>query len=225
MRKLDQEHRHSQLGLIWLYWGHNRYSLGPQMYRMLLDIPESYPTERLIVRAYRDGDGPMYWEMAQRNRDHLFPFEAHNPVRSLQSEYEAENLVREFAAKWEFRQQFFLGAFDRQDGAFAAQIYIGATNWDVGEFIVGYFVDVDHEGMGYVTEAVKGALAFIFEHLQAQRVILHCSDANPRSAQVARRCGFVEEGHLRQNITMANGQRCGEFYFGLLREEYLQQQI
>ena len=128
-------------------------------------------------------------------------------------------LVRDFAAQYALRQQFYLGAFDRQE-VFVAQIYIGAANWDIPEFSLGYFADVDHEGRGYVTEAALGALDFIFGHLQAQRVILHCSDANPRSANVARRCGFVQEAHLRQSTIMANGQRCGQYFFGLLREEY-----
>lgn len=193
------------------------------MHRMLLDIPDQFPTERLLVRRYHAGDGLMYWEMAQRNRDHLFPFEAHNAARSLRSQQDAENLVRDFAAQYALRQQFFLGAFDRQGEAFVAQIYIGATNWEIPEFSLGYFVDVDHEGKGYVTEAALGALDFIFEHFVAERVILHCSDANPRSANVARRCGFIQEAHLRQSTIMADSQRCGQYFFGLLREEYEQQ--
>jgi RimJ/RimL family protein N-acetyltransferase len=50
---------------------------------------------------------------------------------------------------------------------------------------------------------------------------LCCSDANPRSAHVAERCGFVREGQLRQSQKLADGRICGEYYYGLLREEYL----
>ena len=64
------------------------------MHRMLLEIPDYFETSRLQVRRYRAGDGVAYWQMAQRNRKHLFPFEADNPVRSLSSEADAENLVR-----------------------------------------------------------------------------------------------------------------------------------
>jgi RimJ/RimL family protein N-acetyltransferase len=188
---------------------------------MLLELPDYFETSRLLVRRYRAGDGMAYWQMAQRNRKHLFPFEADNPVRSLSSEADAENLVREFAAQWALRQHFFFGAWSRTDGLFVAQIYVGAVNWDLPAFELGYFVDVMHEGQGYVTEAAKGALAFIFEHLHAQKVLLRCSDANPRSASVAERCGFVQEAHLRQNHPLPNGTICGEFYFGLLRDEYL----
>jgi RimJ/RimL family protein N-acetyltransferase len=138
----------------------------------------------------------------------------------LQSEQDAEILLREFAADWAQRKHFFLGAWTRAEGAFAAQVYIGVVSWDLSGFEVGYFADVDHEGQGYVSEAVRGALDFIFSYLQAQRIRLRCSDVNPRSARVAERCGFVREGHLRQCHRMADGAVCGELIYGLLRAEY-----
>lgn len=189
------------------------------MLKMLLDIPDNFETARLQVRRYRAGDGAAYFAMAQRNRQHLLPFEAGNPALALGSEEAAEALIREYAARWALRDQFFAGAWDHQ--TFVAQIYVGAVNWDLPEFEIGYFVDVDHEGRGYVTEAVSGMLRFVFDHLQARRVRLRCSDANPRSYRVAERCGFIREGHLRQTQRFADGTLNGEYYYGLLRKEYL----
>ncbi len=157
--------------------------------------------------------------MAQRNHAHLFPFEANNPLRSLRSEADAETLMWRFEAEWDAHKHFFLGAWAGSDGVFVAQIYIGVVNWTLPEFEIGYFVDVAHEGQGYVTEAVQGTLHVLFEDLQAHRVRLRCSDANPRSARVAERCGFLREGHLRQSQKLADGRVCGEYYYGLLRED------
>ena len=88
------------------------------------------------------------------------------------------------------------------------------------EFQVGYFADVDHEGQGYVTEAVKAALGFIFEHLKAHRVSLDCADTNARSRRVAERCGMVQEGHRRENKQNPDGTYRGDLHFGLLRQEF-----
>jgi len=73
----------------------------------------------------------------------------------------------------------------------------------------------------YVTEAVKGALGFVFGPLGAHRVRLECDDTNLRSLRVAERCGFVREGHLRQNHRHADGSVSvsGTLHFGLLRAE------
>ncbi len=194
------------------------------MHKMLLDLPAQLGTERLILRPYQAGDGPVYHDVCLHNKTHLLPFEAGNPALNINTVEEAEILVREFAAAWVSRSAFFLGAWKRSDPAvFVAQIYVGVVNWELPEFEIGYFVDVRHEGQGFVTEAVRAALGFAFHHLQAQRVRLGCNDTNTRSYRVAERCGFVREGHLRQNqphVCLPDGTPSGEYSYGMLRAEF-----
>jgi len=190
------------------------------MHKMLLEIPEHIETERIILRRYQAGDGPWFYAMSQRNRAHLARHEAENVVMSIQSEQEAEVVVRELAAAWVARDCFFMGAFDRETKAFVAQLYVGPVHWDVPEFEIGFFVDVDHEGQGYVTEAVRAVLGFIFRHLQAHCVRLECDDTNVRSRRVAERCGMVLEGHIRENKRSVDGTLSGTLHFGLLRREF-----
>ena len=132
------------------------------MNKMLLDIPTRIETDRLILRRYEPGDGAMYFAVGQKNRQHLQQFEAGNIILSAKTQEEAEIIIRELNADWIARNSFFMGAFDKKTLEFIAQIYMGVVNWDLPEFEVGYFVDVDHQGKGYVTEAVKAALGFIF---------------------------------------------------------------
>jgi aminoglycoside 6'-N-acetyltransferase len=47
-----------------------------------------------------------------------------------------------------------------------------------------------------------------------------CNDTNTRSYRVAERCGFVREGHLRENHKHADGTFSGTFFYGLLRREF-----
>ena len=68
-------------------------------------------------------------------------------------------------------------------------------------------------------ETDKGALGFVFGLLGAHRVRLECDDTNLRSLRVAERCGFVREGHIRQNHQHADGSVSGTVHFGLLRSE------
>jgi RimJ/RimL family protein N-acetyltransferase len=186
----------------------------------MLDGPDCIETARLHVRPYRAGDGPWYFAMSCKNREHLLRYESGNVVMSITSEEVAESTVRELAVDWRARKHMFLGAFAKDSGDFVAQIYIGAANPDLPEFRIGYFADVDHEGQGYVAEAVGGALAYIFDHLQAHRVSIECDDTNHRSIRVAERCGFVAEGHFRENKLNADGTVTGTRFFGLLRSEY-----
>jgi ribosomal-protein-alanine N-acetyltransferase len=129
-------------------------------------------------------------------------------------------LVRELAAEWRARNSFFMGVFDRETDEFVAQVYVGPVNWEVQEFEIGFFADVAHEGQGYVTEAVRAALGFVFQHLKAHRVRLECDDTNARSWRVAERCGMVKEGHIRENRRKSDGTLSGTLHFGLLKREF-----
>lgn len=190
------------------------------MNKMLLDIPTRFESERLIIRCYEAGDGPLVYAVGVRNRDHLQRYESGNVILTAKTEQEAEILVRELHADWVARNCFFMGAFDKETREFVAQIYVGVVNWDLPEFAIGYFADKDHEGQGFVTEAVQAALRFIFEHLRAHRVRLETNEMNMRSRRVAARCGFVQEGRLRESRRNPDGTFSGDVLYGLLRSEY-----
>ena len=190
------------------------------MHKMLLEIPERIGTKRIFLRSYEAGDGQWYYVMSQKNRAHLARYEAENVVMSIKSEHDAEVVVRELASEWRARNCFFLGAFDRETNDFVAQVYVGPINWDLPEFEIGFFVDKDYEGQGYVTEAVRATMGFIFEHLNARRVRMECDDTNERSWRVAERCGLVREGHIRENKINVGGKPSGTLCFGLLKREF-----
>jgi ribosomal-protein-alanine N-acetyltransferase len=190
------------------------------MRKTLPDIPGRVEAERLYLRPYRAGDGPWYYAMGRRNREHLARYEGENAARSLNSEGDAEELVREMAAAWEAQEYFFMGAFDKESDGFLAQITVVPVDWDVPEFSIGFFVDQEYERQGYVTESVRAVLGFVFDHLRAHRVRLACDDTNVRSRRVAERCGLVLEGHVRENKRNADGTLSGTLHFGLLESEF-----
>jgi aminoglycoside 6'-N-acetyltransferase len=179
-----------------------------------------FETERLFLRPYQPGDGILYYQISQRNKKHLAQYESGNVLMLIASEEEAEQAIERLIASWDAGEAFFLGAFQKETGEFVAQIYIGLTNRQLPEYELGYIVDVDHEGKGYVTEAVVAALHFVFEQLGAQRVRLECDDTNLRSRKVAERCGFIQEGHIRENRRNVDGSISGTLHYGLLRSEF-----
>jgi ribosomal-protein-alanine N-acetyltransferase len=189
------------------------------MHKLLLDIPTQMETERLTLRCYRAGDGKWYYPVSQKNRQHLERYEAGNVMMTIKSEEDAEIMVRDLAADWVARNCFFLGVFKKKTGEFVGQIYVGPVNWSLPEFQIGYVADCDHQGKGFITEAVKGVLQFIFQHLGAHRVRLECDETNVRSLRVAERCGMVREGLVREDKKNPDGTFSSTLHFGLLRRE------
>jgi RimJ/RimL family protein N-acetyltransferase len=184
-------------------------------------LPSKIETSRCILRSYRPGDGPMYYEVGRRNYEHLGRYESGNPVRYLKDEEDAERVVRELAAAYAGGKSYFLGVFAKESGEFVAQVYVGLSNPDLPEYEVGYFADLGFQGQGYVSEAVAGVIRSIFAALKAERIRLECDDTNRRSQRVAERCGFTLEGHFRENQRNPDGSISGTMVYGLLRREYL----
>ena len=191
------------------------------MVQITSEFPTRIETERLVLRGYQPGDVSMYYQISLKNQPHLQPFESGNAINSIHSEAEAERVIRDFMECWAARKSFFLGAFLRDTDEFAAQIYVGVVNRTLPEFEIGYIADVEHEGKGYVTEAVRGVLRTLFTQLGAHRVRLECDETNLRSLRVAERCGFVREGLIRETKRHADGSYTGDVHYGLLRSEYL----
>lgn len=177
-------------------------------------------TNRLILRSYCLGDESWYYKMSQRNHAHLERYEPENPAMEIKTEEDAKKTITDFVNEWKKGSHLFMGVFIKESEQFVAQLYIRLVNQNVNEFEIGYFSDVEHEGKGYVTEAVNAVVKSIFEILNAHRIRIETDDTNVRSIGVAERCGFVKEGHIRENMKNPDGTYSGTLYYGLLKSEF-----
>ena len=189
------------------------------MHPMLLDIPKKIETERLSLRAYGPGDGDEYFEILERNREHLKDVMP-DYILGVASPQDAEVLVRQWSADWSARNRFCLGVWEKASSKFVAEIYIQGMDWDVPTIELGFYADVNHQGKGFVTESVSAAVDLIFNHMKAHKICIVCDDANPKSHAVAERNGFVREGVLREQKRRPGGGFISSCFYGLLRSDY-----
>ena len=186
------------------------------------DISIPIETYRLIIRPYCANDIIWYHEMSLRNKKHLARYESENPIMSILTTADAEKTINEFVSLWDERKYRFLGVFLKDTKDFVAQIYLGKMNGHLLGYEIGYISDVEYEGNGYVTEAMRAIIKELFEKVRIHRIQIETDDTNLRSIAVAERCGFVKEGHLRKNKLNPDGTYSGTLFFGLLRDDYLQ---
>ncbi|HEX9476197.1 MAG TPA: GNAT family N-acetyltransferase [Candidatus Dormibacteraeota bacterium] len=152
-------------------------------------------TQRLLVRLPDAADVPEIIRYYRENRDHLQPF---SPTYSADLLDEATwleqvpNRARELAAGAGFRAFLFpRDAPTRIIGNLnLTQVHRGAFQ----SCVLGYNLDAAEQGNGYMTEAVRGAVAFAFETWKLHRVAANHMPGNARSAAVLERCGFKVEG-------------------------------
>ena len=184
-------------------------------------FPSPIETERLLLRSYQPGDGEMYFEAAQRNRAHFSRYEPGNIMMSLENAEQAEQVVQELAQSWAQNKAYYIGLISKSSGEWVGQFYIGPTNWDLPEYVIGYVADVAHERQGYISEAAQAVIQILFHQLGAIRVRAICEQTNQRSYRVMERCGLQREGHFRHNKRLPDGSLTGTYYYAILREAYL----
>lgn len=170
---------------------------------ILLDFPDSFETERLLIRAPRPGDGQAVNDAIRESHDHLrswMPW-----AQSLPTIADSEMHVRRKAAHFQTREDLALHLYRKKDGLFVGGSGLHRIDWSVPRFEIGYWVRKTLEGQGYVTEAVKGITQFAFDILHARRIEIRCDSRNTRSIAVAERCGYALEACLRQESRGPDG--------------------
>jgi len=193
------------------------------LHKLLLDIPTRLDTERLVVRKYEEGDGRGLYLLLERNDNREFLKENVEEVSSIKTEEEAEIKARKHSAEWFARDRFVMGIWLKSGGTYVGEIWIEPKKWEVPSFEIGWFLDKGYQGKGIATEAARRSLTFLFNDLNAHKVIVITRDSNTRSCKLAERLGFRKEGHLRE-CGVENGKRYGLLHYGMLRTEFSSRQ-
>ncbi len=151
------------------------------------------------------------------SRDHLRPWE---PFADLfQTVEEKQDLIISWMAEWLLRKNMYVGYWQHATGRYLGSSGIHVHSWEAGSFEIGYWVRASEAGKGYVTETVKLLTDYAFTHLQANRVEIRCDDRNERSAAVARRLGYIQEGRLRNYKLNTSGQLQNTLIFAMTPED------
>ncbi len=88
--------------------------------------------------------------------------------------------------------------------------------------LIGYALDENACGKGYMTEALRFLIKLAFESIHLLRLEADILPYNVRSLEVIKRLGFVEEG-VHRSFMEINTKRQDHVCFSLLYEDYKEQ--
>lgn len=185
---------------------------------LMLDFPDHFETERLVIRAPRVGDGRVVNEASLESIENvrLWMLWA-TPPPTLE---DSEAYVRRGVAQFILRESLPMLLFRKSDGLFVGSSGMHSFNWSVPRGEIGYWIRTSLQGQGYMTEAVNGICTFAFDTLKMVRLEIHCDAQNTRSRAVAERAGFQLEAHLRSERRDISGNLTDSLIFGKLAEEH-----
>jgi RimJ/RimL family protein N-acetyltransferase len=162
---------------------------------LLLEFPEEFTTDRLLIRKPLPGDGKFVYEAIQASLNELKPW---MPFAHMnQTEQDVEANIRESIAKFMTREDLRLHLFNKITGEFIGSSGLHRINWDIPKFEIGYWIDTRFSGKGYITESTEAITKFAFTELKAKRVEIRCDSRNTKSRSIPEKLGFTLEGILK----------------------------
>ncbi len=174
-------------------------------------------TPQLIIRCYHPADAPLLAASVTESLEHLLPWMPWAAAEPEPIDTKVERL-RQFRAKFDLNQDFIYGIFNPQEnrllGGTGLHTRIGDSALEIG-----YWIHKDFTNRGYATETSAALTKVAFEVSKVQRVEIHCSVENVRSAAVPRKLGFTLDGTLRQR-SFANGHMSDHMIWSIMSEEY-----
>lgn len=174
--------------------------------------------DRIILRPGTPEDWREWAELRSRGRDSLVPFEPEWAEDSLTEEAFHRRLARQSRDRDAGLSNSFL--IFLHDGTILGGINLNNIVMGAARFAsLGYWLGVEHQGHGYMTEAAKILIAYAFDDLGLHRVNAAALPHNGRSIRLLRRLRFEEEGFAR-NYLHINGEWQDHILFGLTVDQY-----
>jgi ribosomal-protein-serine acetyltransferase len=180
-----------------------------------LSFPESFETERLVVRSPLYGDGALVNPAIAESMEELRPWIPW--AASVPTLEQSEANVRKARLSFLERSDLRLHLIHKESGEFIGSSGLHRIHWPSRKFEIGYWLRTSWVGKGLITEAVAGITEFAIKELQANRIEIRCDAKNIRSARVAERLGFTLEGILRSESSDETGKLSDTMVFAKVR--------
>ncbi|EPZ48288.1 GNAT family N-acetyltransferase [Alicyclobacillus acidoterrestris] len=171
---------------------------------ILIDFPEQFETERLLMRCPMPGDGQVVADAIRESFDSLHTWL--NWAEHVPSLEESEERARISRVRFLMREDLQFHLFEKSSGRFIGSTGLHRMNWRLRGFEIGYWLRDSERGKGYMTEAVAGLTKFAVDFLEANRIEIRCDVRNVTSRKVAERCGYHLEAIMLNNFVDPQGQ-------------------
>ncbi len=153
----------------------------------------------LKITQLTEHDAPEHYAVIDRNRDHLAPWLPWVPL--VNSTKDIARFIAVSQAGWQGRRE--LACALRLNGGIIGGIGIVDADEENQCVSLGYWLDHELCGRGFMTIAVKALTQWCFNDFARHRVQIRAARENIASRAIPERLGFMEEGLLRQAAIVA----------------------
>lgn len=176
---------------------------------------------RVLLRPLTTSDFPAWSEVRRRNRDWLTPWEPTRPA----SQVDPADSRDAFAARCGIRERerangtgYSFGLF--VDASFAGEVNLAnVQRGPIQTGTVGYWIDQQRAGHGYVAEGVVVLMRYAFDELRLHRLEVCIVPRNTNSRRVMEKLQLRDEG-VAVRMLEINGVWEDHMRFAMTTEEW-----
>lgn len=182
------------------------------------DLPPRLDAARLYLRLPEARDAQSWVAQISRNQEFLRPWSPAAALRQVNRHgFAARRALWQYDSRQGCAHVFFI--FRHEDDALLGGITLGNIIRAAGQMAtLGYWLDGDVRGQGYMTEAVGRLAEYAFEEMGLHRLQAGCLPENHASHRVLEKNGFRPEGVARGYIKI-NGLWRDHVIFSKLAED------
>lgn len=171
--------------------------------------------ERIMLREYRKEDLPYMrkWvnddEITQfLSNIFLYPHTLNDTENFLNTMLEGNTSIKGFVIA------------NKETEEYIGQIDLIKLDWVNRVGTLGIVIgNKEYLSNGYGTEAIKLLQEFAFNKLNLHKLYLEVRAFNERAIRCYKKCGFKEEGRIRENF-FVDGKYTDTLFMGVLKREY-----
>jgi len=171
-------------------------------------------TDRLILRRfiYEDADEMFNGWCNDPEVTRFLTWAPHGSVEVTRM------LLNEWIPQYEAGDCFNWGIEVKETGRLIGNISVVHYREEVASADIGYCMNRDYWGKGYMPEALKAVMDYLFDIVGMNRVAATHDLNNPKSGRVMEKAGMTKEGVLRQAGYNMQGV-CDVVWYSMLKSD------
>ncbi len=178
-------------------------------------------TARTVLALSTRRLAPSMLKFLTDNKEHLLPWEDYSPDVCYTLKYQRK-VVRFEKREFKSGRSIDLWVLAKQNHQLIGKVTVfGILRGYCASCMIGYKLDKEYEGKGYMTEAVGEVVRFMFEDINMHRIEINILPRNERSIGVAERLGFKPES-LSPAFMRVNGVWEDHIRYVKFNEHYIE---
>lgn len=179
-------------------------------YKVLLAKHNRLETERLILRPVTLKDTEDMYEYASDEETTYYVFNRHKSLADTEISI-VNHFIEQPLGKY--------GIELKENGKMIGTIELRRKSED-SRGIIGYTLNQNYQGKGYMTETGEAILKVGFDVLGLDCIAAMFDERNTASGKVLERLGMNKEGVLRHVHKWKKGEYFNDVYYSILKDEY-----